>query len=225
MTSAWSRSMPRRAASFARRGSGDPRGHTRRAPAPATPASVLPRGRCVCPGQLGPRLRCRAQRGNAKRAQRAQFSPAASAGQRGGHRIPPVLHPGPFSGGRSCAAAGARTGPNARRRLDPVAHDCAPAPPRRQSRNNERKPCVRVLPVLGAQGDIVQHIRALPHHVVADDADVELGGAGRPAGARVSCAHGSRWRPVARPAVEQVPPTRSRGPDCGVAAGIGAGDG
>ena len=62
---------------------------------------------CVPLPVWAPRIRCRAQRGNAKARTARAISPSAPAGQRGGHPAP-LCTPGPFSGGRSAWTTGCR---------------------------------------------------------------------------------------------------------------------
>ncbi len=109
------------------------------------------------------------------------ISPAAPLG-RGGHRIPPCAPQGRFpevvQRGRRVAARQAASVRSPTTCASAASDDLA------QSRNDERKPCDRVLPVLGVQTNIVQHTCGrCPTHVVAaaveTGADVGLGG--RPA--------------------------------------------
>ena len=50
-----------------------------------------------------------------------------------------------------------------------------------QSRNDDRKPCDRVLTVLGPQNDIVTHRQALPHKDVAAATETVRAGSAQPA--------------------------------------------
>ena len=117
--------------------------------------------------------RCRAQRGNGKaRTARGDFLQPPTMSR--GAAYPPLCPPGPFFGGRSAWTTGCP-------RDRPPRSGCprlAPAPPRRPRADgrsarppgpghDERKPCDRVLPVLGAQSNIVRHMRGLSHQDVA----------------------------------------------------------
>ena len=222
-----------------------------------------PRGRRVCPLPAGLLVSVAAHSAaTPERAQRAIFPPRWVGGGLA-HQPAPLCSPGPFSRGRSAWTTGCReTGRlvHQRRRrshrserakaasvrLPTTRADAASTTSRGRSVGSgrppgpgttRRKPCDQVLPVLGAQSNIVQHMRTLPRpgrgRGGRDGADVGVGGADRPAGdmeyQRIglgSTRGRHRWpsRPGRPPGCElQV--HQVAGPGCGVAAGIGAGDG